>query len=514
MSLSRYAAPVSVTRMTFDDEFNMFSNSPDGSPGTWMTTFPYTGEAQRTLPANYEAEYYSDSSVGENPFTLTNGVLNISATPAAAGSNPYGLPYDSGLITTYRSFSQLYGYFEVRAELPSGTGLWPAFWLVPASNQYTAELDVFESIGADATHIYSSVHGSTAGTWQNITRSFAVPNTSTGFHTYGVDWEPTTTTFYVDGKATGSEPTPSSMNQPMYLLLNVAVGGNGSWPGAPDAQTTFPAAMHVDYVRAFATSNTSSVGGSASIPVAASQDDTIISATQGGSIVDASGNAWTIANGQVLTNGVADTATSNVTELAYVRGTVWEENSAAMWRGKALPTDAWSPSSGTARPPISISVTNVTTGTISTIDATKTQAVAQSGSTFRLTAPGVASVTVGSTKTTIAFVAMTSVAVTAGTAASTITLDGGSGIFTAGRAAMDITGGPGINTYVFHRGNANVVIEDFSSADVLTVDTGLKASSKIASDGQGGSLLSFGSAAGTVDLKGVAGFSNARIQWA
>src|SRR5579871_6822795 len=98
-----------------------------------MTTYPYDGESARTLPGNKEAEYYSDPSVGENPFSLSGGVLHIAAKPAAAGSNPYGLPYDSGLITTYKSFSQLYGYFEVRAELPAGTGLWPAFWLLPSS---------------------------------------------------------------------------------------------------------------------------------------------------------------------------------------------------------------------------------------------------------------------------------------------------------------------------------------------------------------------------------------------
>jgi hypothetical protein len=94
-----------------------------------MTTYRYTGEAARSLYPNSEAEYYSDPSVGENPFSDADGVLTISTTPAAPGSNPYNLPYDSDLITTYGSFHQLYGYFEVRAELPAGTGLWPGFWL-------------------------------------------------------------------------------------------------------------------------------------------------------------------------------------------------------------------------------------------------------------------------------------------------------------------------------------------------------------------------------------------------
>lgn len=257
--------PVTVTRMTFDDEFNTFSNSSNGSTGTWMTSLPYGGEAARTLSGNNELEYYSDSSVGVNPFALNNGVLDINATPAAAGSNPYGLTYNSGVITTDKSFSQTYGYFEVNAVLPSGQGLWPAFWLLPATNAYTSELDVFESIDSQSTTIYSTVHGSTNGTWGADSQALASPNTSTGFHTFGVDWEPTTTTFYIDGITTGSAPTPTSMNDPMFILLNLAVGGQGSWPGAPDHSTVFPATMQINDVRVYATANTTYVGGSAAI---------------------------------------------------------------------------------------------------------------------------------------------------------------------------------------------------------------------------------------------------------
>ena len=76
--------PVPTTRMTFDDEFNTFSNSPDGNGTTWMTALPYGGESARNLGSpNNEAQFYSDTSVGVNPFALTNGVLNINATVIA-----------------------------------------------------------------------------------------------------------------------------------------------------------------------------------------------------------------------------------------------------------------------------------------------------------------------------------------------------------------------------------------------------------------------------------------------
>ena len=237
-----------------------------------MTTYTFGGETSRTLPANHELEYYSDPSVGEDPFSITNGILNITASAAASGSNPYGLPYDSGVITTATSFAQEYGYFEINAELPAGQGFWPAFWMLPADGSYSSELDVFEQLGNDPSTIYSTVHDY-QGPLSNL-QVLSVPNSSTGFHTYGVDWEPNTITFYEDGKAIASAQTPASMQKPMYMLLNLAVGGNGSWPGAPASSSEFPNAFKVDWVHAYATANTTYVSGRSSIPAGSSASAT------------------------------------------------------------------------------------------------------------------------------------------------------------------------------------------------------------------------------------------------
>jgi beta-glucanase (GH16 family) len=245
---------------TFDENFTTFVWSPDGSKG-WMTTFPYSGESARTLPNNHEAEYYSDSTVGVNPFSLDRGVLTITARPAVPGSNPYGLPYTSGLITTYTSFSQTYGLFEMRAKLPAGQGLWPAFWLLPASDQYTAELDAFEVLGSNPTQLFATTHGYVGNQWIVDSQMKQVTNSSDGFHVYGVDWEPAGIAFLVDHRVIATAPTPTSMNTPMFILINLAVGGAGSWPGPPDGSTHFPARMKVDWVRAYATSNTRDISG-------------------------------------------------------------------------------------------------------------------------------------------------------------------------------------------------------------------------------------------------------------
>jgi len=260
-SAETQALAASPPKLTFDEEFNNFVSSPDGSKG-WMTS--YLGET-RTLSGNDEAEYYSDSSVGVNPFSLRNGRLTIAAAPALPGSNPLNLPYTSGVITTMTLFSQTYGIFEVRAKLPAGQGLWPAFWLLPVSGLYTSELDVFEVLGNAPTTLYATTHGSTGGVWGSDSQAITVPDTSAGFHVYAVKWEPHFVSFIMDGHMIAQAPTPQSMNTPMYMILNLAVGGAGSWPGPPNQSTRFPAKMVIDYVRAYATADTKDISGSGAI---------------------------------------------------------------------------------------------------------------------------------------------------------------------------------------------------------------------------------------------------------
>jgi beta-glucanase (GH16 family) len=230
-------------QLTFADEFDSFDWSPDGSHG-WRTTLDW---GNRTLPTNHEAQYYSDSSVGVDPFYLHDGVLDITAT---AGSNPLGLPYNSGVITTQNSFSQLYGYFEMRAQLPAGAGLWPAFWLLPADHSWPPELDVFEVLGSDPTTAFVGVHSVSTGAHTAVGSAVATADLSEGFHTFGVNWKPDIIQWYIDGVEVAEAPTPDDMHQPMYLIANLAVGGAGSWPGVADP-SAFPATMSINYIHVY-----------------------------------------------------------------------------------------------------------------------------------------------------------------------------------------------------------------------------------------------------------------------
>ena len=249
------ALDLSTMHLTFDDEFDSLSLY-NGVSGTWDPTYGFGGDNFAMRIHLDEKQIYVDPSftgntsgaLGVNPFSIHDGTLDITAapTPPALLDALGGYQYTSGLITTRESFQQTYGYFEMKAELPQGQGLWPAFWLWPADGSYAPELDVMEMLGNDPSTIYTTVHSNGPSGHQFASN---VADTSAGFHTYGADWEPDQVTWYFDGEQIAQTPTPADMHSPMFLLANLAVGG--TWPGSPDATTGFPANMQIDYIRAY-----------------------------------------------------------------------------------------------------------------------------------------------------------------------------------------------------------------------------------------------------------------------
>ncbi|HVA13796.1 MAG TPA: type I secretion C-terminal target domain-containing protein [Stellaceae bacterium] len=243
--------------LTFNDEFNSLSLW-NGTSGTWDTTAPYVplNGSGYSLPSNGEQEWYINSTYAPTasvqPWSVSNGVLTLTAAPASAAIQSLigGYQYTSGQINTYHSFSQTYGYFEMNAELPAGQGLWPAFWLLPESGAWPPEIDAMEVLGNNTSELYTTVH-STSGTGAEVNDGVGtiVANMSTGFHSYGVDWQPDFITWYFDGIAVFQAATPSDLNQPMYMIANLAVGGY--WPGDVNGTTPLPAQMEINYIRAY-----------------------------------------------------------------------------------------------------------------------------------------------------------------------------------------------------------------------------------------------------------------------
>jgi beta-glucanase (GH16 family) len=241
--------------VTFSDDFDSFRPFRHGQC-VWRTWFrDGTGEplTERTLMGNKELQLYVDPDwapdggppIGLNPFSAHDGVLDITIqpTPPKLLERLSGYRYVSGLISSQPSFRQTYGYFEMRAKLPRGKGVWPAFWLLPADLAWPPEIDVMESVG-DPSKVYVTAHS-------NAEKSVGteVPVSPDAFHTYAVAWDAKQLAWYVDGREVKRQPTPPDMHKPMYVLANIALGGD--WAGQPDASNQWPQRMSIDYIRAY-----------------------------------------------------------------------------------------------------------------------------------------------------------------------------------------------------------------------------------------------------------------------
>jgi beta-glucanase (GH16 family) len=231
---------------SFQDEFD----GPAGSrpePTKWSYV---TGDGGW---GNGELQTYTDSR--ENSFLDGHGNLVIRATKAVApGGAPDHVSYKSARLTTIHHFSQRYGHWEARIKVQSERGLWPAWWML--GDNYPSvgwpgcgEVDMVEDYGFSA--VESSIH---APTKPPAYRTFSgtTPNDSQ-FHVFALDWTADGMSFSRDGvryAAVAWNADPGNRifdpQQPMFMLLNLAVGGR---VGVPSNETVFPIDLVVDYVR-------------------------------------------------------------------------------------------------------------------------------------------------------------------------------------------------------------------------------------------------------------------------
>jgi beta-glucanase (GH16 family) len=206
---------------------------------------------------NGQLEY--DTSRPEN--VSLDGAGNLAIT--AILESYVGRAYTSGRIKTSGLFSQNGGRFEARMRLPSGQGMWPAFWLLGAdyvTKPWPAcgEIDIMENRGQEPTLVHGSLHGPGYSGGHAITRAFTVPGAplDATFHVYAVEWSSSKITWSVDGldyamTTAGDLPGDAAwvFNHPFFIILNLAVGG--SYVGPPGVGTTFPQRLLVDYVRVY-----------------------------------------------------------------------------------------------------------------------------------------------------------------------------------------------------------------------------------------------------------------------
>ncbi|MEM8580183.1 MAG: family 16 glycosylhydrolase [Pseudomonadota bacterium] len=306
------------------EEFNRPLSLFDGVTGVWRD-YPrrqkYIGNGPPSFYVNSKMNRQDGTSLGLDALSVHDGKLFIKAAPIPADdlSDVHALlrksgyadrdvqkvRYYSGSLSTFSSWSQTYGYFEMRAKLPEGRGHWSAFWLVPSVNGWPPEIDIFEVLGRENgreghgspdNRLHLRVHFDELGADGSFVPEPMLANpfeiedgapkpairrerpqgprftfaksVDVGeafgrqifdeFNTYAVSWTPHEIVWWFgsgrdDLQEIYRTPTPRDVNGPMSVIFNNQIGGK--WAGAPDPARdaeTFSSMFVVDHVRVYA----------------------------------------------------------------------------------------------------------------------------------------------------------------------------------------------------------------------------------------------------------------------
>lgn len=203
---------------------------------------------------NQEIQYYTNST---NNARVENGMLIIEAREENIG----GRNHSSARLKTQGKHSWKYGKFEARVKVPSGSGLWPAVWMLGTDISSVGwpqcgEIDIMEFVGREPYEVFGTIHGpgysGGNAVGQIITRTEPI---SDDFHIFSVEWDDEEIRWYFDGEHYfTADPTDVFGNEWVYdheffIIMNLAIGGN--FGGTLDPNLSFPRQMQVDYIRVY-----------------------------------------------------------------------------------------------------------------------------------------------------------------------------------------------------------------------------------------------------------------------
>ena len=242
---SGYTSPDSYSgyNLLWSDEFN------DGA----LNSNNWTNELGGSGWGNNELQFYRNENT-----IFREGNLIIEAREESFG----GRRYTSSRLYTKNKFSFKYGRVDIRAALPQGQGIWPALWMLGANFPEVnwpacGEIDIMEMIGGNnrEREIHGTIHWQHDGSHANYGGSTRVTGESPqeAYHVYSIIWNEREINWLIDNQqyhtVSITDAQLSEFQEPFFLIMNVAVGGN--WPGNPNQDTAFPQRMIVDYVRVF-----------------------------------------------------------------------------------------------------------------------------------------------------------------------------------------------------------------------------------------------------------------------
>jgi len=238
-------------KLAWQDEFEGPAGQPP-DPASWSADIG-------TGWGNAQLEFDTDRP--ENVALDGDGHLVITARRETY----QGSAYTSARLLTKEKREFRFGRIEARLQLPVGQGLWPAFWMLGANIDQVGwptcgEVDIMEYRGQEPLVNHATIHGPGYSGGGAVTDSFSLPGPAgfdQAFHVFSAEWDEGSIIFAVDGEmyqVVRPSDLPAgaawAFDQPFYLLLNLAVGGN--YVGPPDASTVFPQRLVVDWVRVYA----------------------------------------------------------------------------------------------------------------------------------------------------------------------------------------------------------------------------------------------------------------------
>ncbi len=254
-------------RLVWRDEFN--GASLDTAKWGYQTGIKdiYGSSVGPNYWGNGELQYYTEDAV-----SVADGSLKITATKQQQGDRPY----TSGRILTRDKASFTYGYFEARMKTPTGSGMWPAFWMLPqpsspanSENEYggwpaNGEIDIMEAKGRLENKVDTTLHfGKAWDAHDYVTKETTLSSNTDEWHVYAVDWTADAISWFVDGQKVltvtkdrwwsqdaSNQGKSQPFDKPFYIIFNLAVGGMYDSYNQPDGSFT-SAAMYVDYVRVY-----------------------------------------------------------------------------------------------------------------------------------------------------------------------------------------------------------------------------------------------------------------------
>jgi beta-glucanase (GH16 family) len=240
--------------LAWSDEFDGAAGDP---PDRAAWTYDIGGGGW----GNNERQFYTSEVANAALDGMGNVLLTARANDGSLACHYGPCEYTSARLKTKGREEFLYGRVEARIKVPSGFGLWPAFWMLGTDIDEvpwptSGEIDVMEFVGKRPNEIDGTVHGPGYYGSGGITRAADLGRpVSDEFHVFAIEWLPGRIAWFLDGvqyhevRADDVLPNAWVFDRPFFILLNLAVGGNRGGPVFPD--TPFPASMAVDYVRVY-----------------------------------------------------------------------------------------------------------------------------------------------------------------------------------------------------------------------------------------------------------------------